>query len=420
MALLVLPVAVCAQSGVAAVDSAAVARASWARALSALRAGDVTAAQRESARAAEAWPVQPVYLWGRALISARARDSASVRRALSAYAALGLGRNPDDTTFAFVANSSWFETLSHQLAVNGAPLARSRVIATLPDSTFWPEGMDYDARARRFYLASVRHGTIAELSETGDVRDLLKDAGLGSVLGVRIDAVRRVLWATVSDVAAARRDPALKTRAALVKIDPTNGKVLRKWELPDSERGHTLGDLVIGSAGDVFVSDSDEPFVYRLRPNADSLERMTHPLFRSLQGLAVTTDTRTLYVADYSHGLLRINLRDGSVALVGAPMDVTTVGLDGIVLHENAIIGVQNGIAPARIMRFELDASGRRVIRAKLLDRNSTIADEPTIGAVRGNEFVYVATSQWERYRPDGSRTALPLHRPVLLAVPLR
>ena len=49
-------------------------------------------------------------------------------------------------------------------------LVRSRVIATLPDSTFWPEGMDFDPRTRRFYVASVRHRTIAEVRVDGTTR----------------------------------------------------------------------------------------------------------------------------------------------------------------------------------------------------------------------------------------------------------
>jgi hypothetical protein len=81
---------------------------------------------------------------------------------------------------------------------------------------------------------------------------------------------------------------------------------------------------------------------------------------------------------------------------------------------------VQNGVVPARIMRFVLDPAGRRIVRAELLDRNSAVADEPTIGAVVGRRFVYVANSQWEKYDDNGVRKpGIALTAPVLLAAPL-
>ena len=59
----------------------------------------------------------------------------------------------------------------------------------IPDSTFWPEGVDYDPRTGRDYVASVRHRTIAEVSADGAVRELWpRDrAGIGAMLGVRAD-----------------------------------------------------------------------------------------------------------------------------------------------------------------------------------------------------------------------------------------
>src|ERR1041385_3889591 len=98
----------------------------------------------------------------------------------------------------------------------------------------------------------------------------------------------------------------------------------------------------------------------------------------------------------------------------------TSLGGAGIACDRGAIVAVQNGVAPARIMRFVLDGSGTRIVRALVLDRNLPTADEPTIGAVVGKDFVYVANSQWEKYTDDGRRNGTALLAPVLLAVPLR
>jgi sugar lactone lactonase YvrE len=182
-----------------------------------------------------------------------------------------------------------------------------------------------------------------------------------------------------------------------------------------------LGDLAIGPQGDVFITDSNHPELFRLRPGSDTLERMSSPLFQSLQGAAATPDGTTLYLADYSIGLLRVDLTTGQVSRLDNAIGTFTLGCDGIVLDRTgAIIAVQNGVSPARIVRFLIDAGRTRITRAEVLDRNVRVADEPTIGTIVGSRFVYVANSQWEKYDESGHRkTSIPLTAPVLLAVPL-
>jgi sugar lactone lactonase YvrE len=401
-------------TGHAAVDSSTVARTAWSAAAQAARAGDLAAAQRELARAAVAWPTQQSYVWNLAVIAARRLDTATVARALRDYAGLGLGRDLRDTVFAPFRDAAWFGPLSAAHDANRAPIARSRVRLELSDSTQWPEGVDYDARTGNFYVTSIRHRTVVEVGPDGRERDVLRrgTGGIGAVFAVRLDSPRDLLWITTSSVA-----PGDSALAALVAVRVSDGATVRRFDLPRSTR-HTLGDVAIGPDGDVFVSDSDDPVLYRLRPGADTLEAIRHPLFRSLQGVAPAADGRAVYAADYSHGILRVDLRTGNVTRVSDAANSTSLGCDGLVWHRGALIAVQNGVAPARVMRFHLDPTGARITRAELLDRNFAIADEPTVGTIAGAEFVYVANSQWEKHAPDGSRRpGVPLTRPILLGL---
>jgi len=406
-----------------AVDSATVARAAWSRAIAAQRAGDAVVASREAARAAAAWPTQPAYLWGSATTAARAGDSTAAMRALAAYADLGLGRDlRAEPAFTALATRPDFVALIRQHDTNRAPFVRSVVRAVLPDTTLWPEGFDYDARTRSYYVSSVRHRTIAELSADGSVRELWpRDRpDMGAILGVRVDTARRVLWATTSTVPQmARYDSSSPPVAALLRIRLPDGAIERRWTLPPSPRGHVLGDLAVDTRGDVWITDSNDPVVYRLRAGSDTLERTTSPLFRSLQGIAPTTDGRAVYIADYSHGLLRLDPDTRVVTrLIDAPSS-TSLGCDGLVWYHGSLIGVQNGVVPARIMRFALDATGTRILTAERLDQNTTVADEPTLGAIIGDSFVYVATSQWEKHDAAGERLPGVALAPVVLLAAL-
>jgi sugar lactone lactonase YvrE len=422
------PAALAAQhpTGFAAADSAAVARAAWQLAGVAMQAHDTVKARREVERAAAAWPTQEGYAWARVVVAGYLRDTNGVLAALSAYANAGFGRDVRaDKRFAPYLASASASAIVARVDENRRALSRSHAVATLPDSTFWPEGMDVDPRSGLFYVGSIRHRTIAELSRAGTfMRELLPRGmkGVGAILGVRVDAAHGVLWATTAGLPQMEGyAPSDSSIAAVLRIRLADGIIERRWDLPPSPEGHTLGDLAIGPNGDVFVTDSREPVLYRLRPGADSLERVTHPLFHSLQGIAPTPDGRALYVADWSLGLLRVDLATGRVTRLADAPHSSSLGCDGIALYHGAIIAVQNGTVPQRVMRFTLDAGGLNIIRADVLDRNTAIADEPTIGAIVGDEFVYVANSQWEKYGDDGKRIdGTVLARPVLLAVPLR
>ena len=149
-------------TGNAAVDSATVARAAYSRAIASLRAGNFPTARAEAARAASAWPTQPAYVWGRVVVGLRMRDTAAVLDGLTRYAALGLGRNlTADTALARLVALPAFRSVAARHAAQFAPMVRGRIVAVLPDSTFYPEGMDVDPRTGFLYVASVRHRTIA-------------------------------------------------------------------------------------------------------------------------------------------------------------------------------------------------------------------------------------------------------------------
>jgi hypothetical protein len=230
-------------------------------------------------------------------------------------------------------------------------------------------------------------------------------SGSGSTLGV---------------VCCGRRSPKDSSIAALVRVRIADGQIERRWNLPPAPLGHVLGDLAVDSLGDVFVTDSNDPVLYLLRAGADTLERITSPFFRSLQGVAPLPNGNVAYVADYSHGLLRVAVKTGEVVRLAEPPGTTTLGCDGIVLDRGTIVAVQNGVSPARIIRFVLDSTGQRIVRAEVLDRNLAVADEPTIGTIVDREFVYVANSQWEEYTNAGVRRPhKPLAPVVLLGVPL-
>jgi len=400
-------------------DSAAQARAAYRRAVGAYRQRDIATARQEMRRAAELWPTQQVYIEGAASLAAVARDTADAARWINRLAELGIGSAvAGDTGYRALVGAKVFDDAATRLAAATAPVARSAVRLTLADTVLHPEGVAYDARSGRWFVGSVRQRRVVAVSRDGMVRDFVGPAadGIAGVFGMAVDSVRRTLW--VATTALPRMEGFVATDSGRVGVfgyDLDSGRLRRAvWAPRDSSTAHTFGDVTVAANGDVYVSDSQAPWLLRLPNGGDSLVRfLSHPLFRSLQGMAITADGAAVYVADYSHGLLRVDLATRSVVALRVAANVTALGVDGLYVHRGALIGVQNGITPARLVRFCLDADGRGIRRAELLDRNPALADEPTLGTIVGDSAFYVATSQWDKFDDAGRRAAGTTLRPA-------
>jgi hypothetical protein len=158
-----------------------------------------------------------------------------------------------------------------------------------------------------------------------------------------------------------------------------------------------------------------------VRAGSDSLEHFLEtPLLMSGQGLALSPEERRLYVADYSRGIVLIDLVTRTASLLPAADTVLALGIDGLYYHEGALIGIQNGVAPHRVVRLDLSRDGGRLLRSVTIERAHPSYVEPTLGTLVGRELYYVANSQWELFGEDG-RVAHPdsLKQPVVLRLRL-
>jgi sugar lactone lactonase YvrE len=262
----------------------------------------------------------------------------------------------------------------------------------------------------------VRHRKILRVDRHGRVTEFVRrGADLPwAPLGMRVDPSRGVLWVAAAAVPqSVGFDPADSLRSGLFRFDVTTGALNGRYPVPDDGGPHALGDVTVTRAGDVYTTDSRSPAIYRVRVGSDSLERfVSSPLLLSGQGLALDAAERVLYVADYARGILRLDLATREVRLLESPDDAVALGIDGLYFDRGALVGIQNGVAPHRVVRLRLSEGGDRIAAIEVLERARPEYAEPTLGVVVGGELYYVANSQWERFREDGGIEAPDRLRP--------
>lgn len=409
----------CAFGAYSPAESAAVARRAWGEAREARTGKRYPEVLVLAERAHAAWPAQWVYAYGLASVGALAGDGAACARGLGHLAEIGGGPNlaPDTTLVAFARSAAGraagADVALARVEANGVSRPRSTIAIAFPaaDSALWPEGLAHDHATGRTFVAGVRAGRVAVVAKDGKVRDFVRaDVDVPwSAMAVAVDAPRGLLWVTTAALPqGAGYVRADSGRAALLAFDLATGASRSRHDLPAAAGGHVPGDVCVAADGDVFVSDSLHPAIYRLRAGVLAVWS-TDPAFRSLQGQALAPDQKTLYVADYSHGLAAIDRASGKVTWLPGPTGGgSTLGLDGLIGWEDDLVGVQNGIAPPHVVRITLargaDGSPVAVRSVVEVDRNLEFADEPTLLARVGDGLVYVANSQWEKYEEDGTR----------------
>jgi len=124
-----------------------------------------------------------------------------------------------------------------------------------------------------------------------------------------------------------------------------------------------------------------------------------------------------LIVSDYGYGLAFVD-RAGKATRIQADAPMLLDGIDGMWRRGNDIIAVQNGARPARIVRLSMSRDGTHVTAMRVLERAHPSWTEPVGGSLAGDELVYVATGQWDRFgdggTPRGERPPAPTEIRVL------
>jgi len=359
-------------------------------------------------------PNHPRLIYNLARAYATAGESEPVFTSLERLANMGLFFDiAKDADLAMFIGSARFKAIEAKFAENKMAVNNSTRAFTLDDKTLISEGLAYNSKTKTFYVGSVHQRKIIAV-KNGVAADLSSPAdGLWSVLGMRVDLARGFLWVCTAAFPQMRGfDAKDKGKSGIFKYDLRTGKLAKKYILPDGN--HTLGDLLIGRDGSVYATDSNSPVIYKLDPKRDELEEFVRSdNFVSLQGLAFSNADREMFVADYSKGIFRIDMATKQIVQIKAGENVTLLGIDGLYYYRGRLIAIQNGINPHRVV--SLSIMGDRIDQFNTLEANHADLMEPTLGTLIGDDFYYVANSQWPLVNEKAELSMDKIRQPVIL-----
>lgn len=312
---------------------------------------------------------------------------------------------PED--FAPLVDDPEFTALAEQALARVPAVEHGPVAFELDALDILPEGVAWDPKRQELLVGSMAKRQVLAAGADGRTRVVVAPGqdGLPGVLGITVDAARdRLFVAAVAMPMMNGYDAEADAgQAAVYGFSLEDGTTVGRWPAPSNPS--QLNDLVVLTDGTVFVTDSTTGAVLRKDPEAPSgtpLELLVpEETFFAPNGIAELADEQAIVVADFA-GLHRVELDGGSIASLMPPPGVLTLsGIDGLERRGSTLVGIQNLVGHGRVWALELDADGRQLVSARVLDTDHPLYRGPTTGTVAGDRFLYLANAALQM-GPDG------------------
>lgn len=227
---------------------------------------------------------------------------------------------------------------------------------SIAEESLYPEGIAFDSEENVFYVSSVAKGKISKVSLDGSIETFADSPDLVSTLGLEIDQANNRLLVCVTDPGfnQSRSDSTTLAQLAAIAIyDLTTGNRIDFIQLTTGAP-HLANDLILDNAGNIYVSDSFSPTIYKVDGNGNVSVLITNDVFLpqpmsfGLNGLTYHNDD-FLIVSKYDEGkLFKIPLSNPENFNEISISNGSVPAIDGILLtDDNTMAVASNNLGPA-------------------------------------------------------------------------
>jgi len=345
-------------------------------------------------------PGDPLLLFEQAIAHAMLCDRERTLRSLSAVARTWGGLDPGNFRgFAFLRGDPEFDRLVRDIRARNPPVLSSQSAYVFQEPDLFPEGMAFDGRTGRVYAGSAATQRIVWTDRSGALHELVpsRAGGLGFPAGMKVDAARkRLCVASAASFGPGKDIPGAVTGILCFAL--ADGRPVRALRLPAGRTGF-LNDLAIDpSSGTLYTTNTSTGAVMQATERDTQLrELLPDETVPGANGIALDSGGRVLFVAG-DEGITRVDLATGKAARLERAAQIVDGSIDGLYFWKGALVGVQNGVHPGRVVRFGLDGQLRRLERMEVLEAYAPWIDGPTTGAIDGDSLLYLANTQLRRW----------------------
>lgn len=220
---------------------------------------------------------------------------------------------------------------------------------TFAEKALYPEGIAWDKSRGKFMVSSLTRGDVGLVNDGGMYSDFIKDKRLISSTGVVIDAEReRIIVCNADTGFSPRSSNATRQKLAALGIYKlSDGSPLSYIHLSRWIKGrHFANDLAVDDEGNIYVTDSFAPIIYKVDLQGNPWVFLEHERFRgkgfNLNGIVYHRDGYLL-VAKYNEGIIfKVPLKNpGAFSQVVFPDPIH--GVDGLLwAGDGSLVAIAN------------------------------------------------------------------------------
>lgn len=322
----------------------------------------------------------------------------------------------EDADFESIKSSNEFKALALLKATQNKEIATSVEKLTLSEKDLHPEGLLYLEKQQLWLATSIRNKKIVSFDSKGVCTDWFTDCRY-SVFAMKTDATQKYLWVATSAMPVMKGfTKEIDGQNQILKIEISSKKLVKSYSMQGK---HVFGDLVVAKNGEVYISDSEEPLIYKIVDDELVLWNNVSGNALNLQGLTFNDDESKLFVADYLKGIIVISMKDTNASWLQFPEGTTKKGIDGLVFYKNSLIAVQNGAVPIRIVKYDLNAENNKITSFTFLDNNRKIFNEPALASISKGKLYFFANSPWKFYDANNNLDLTKFEAPKLFELKL-
>jgi len=157
----------------------------------------------------------------------------------------------------------------------------------LKELALHPEGIVYSNKTKKTYVSSYFKGKIVTVNLEGKMSDFVTDDDLVAVVGMAIDETKNRLLVCNSNsgLSLKSKKETIGRLAEVIVYDLTTGKKIKTIDLAGLHQGgHFLNDITTDGKGNVYVTDSFSPVIYKINANDEASVLTNDKQFEVPQG----------------------------------------------------------------------------------------------------------------------------------------
>ena len=216
-------------------------------------------------------------------------------------------------------------------------------LISLNETSLYPEGIVYSNSKQKTYIGSYFKGKIVNVDLEGNLTDFIIDNSLVAVVGMAIDEPHNRLYVCNSDAGISLKSDVSTTGilAEVIVYDLTTGEKIKTIDLSGLfAGGHFLNDLVFDANGNLYITDSFSPVIYKIDANDNPSVLVTDPIFEvpqgtfGLNGIVYHPDNYLIVGKAFGGILYKVPLSNVN-DIQEIALDTNVNSLDGLLLTDN-------------------------------------------------------------------------------------